>query len=413
MITDPNLLRAHFYAGLPPGLADLVREVAAEVRARGTPVYLVGGAVRDLALGSPALDLDLVVEGSAIALAEQIAARYALPITRHTTFGTATLALHGEFAPPPPAKPALDFVTARREVYPAPGRLPQVEAADIAADLARRDFTINAMALPVREGDLLDPHGGMADLEAGRIRALHRGSFRDDPTRIFRAARYAARFAFEIEPGTAVLIVDALAAGMVALLTPARLHQELLRTLAEATPAPALVLLQQLGALAAVEPALTWDTSTRDAFACTADPALRLALLVYRLPPEARARIVARLGLDPRPVAELAALDAVAPQMPDAGPAEAVALLRPVSDRVLDLYRCLASAPVAGVIARYREEWQHVRPLLTGDDLREMGIPPGPRYREILAALLTARLEGRVSSREDEVETVGQFVRSA
>jgi tRNA nucleotidyltransferase/poly(A) polymerase len=166
-----------------------VREVAAE------PVYLVGGAVRDLLLGQGRADIDLVVEGNAV----ELAARLGADVISHERFATAKVVLDGH---------EVDIAAARSEVYPHPGALPVVEpAAGVEADLARRDFTINAMAIPLRdEPHLIDPHGGRVDLDAGLIRVLYPGSFRDDPTRALRAARYASRFGFELEPETAALM---------------------------------------------------------------------------------------------------------------------------------------------------------------------------------------------------------------
>jgi tRNA nucleotidyltransferase (CCA-adding enzyme) len=412
MSADAEALRAAFDAGLPPTLAALIREAAERARRQGAPLYLVGGAVRDLLLGRTPLDIDLVLPGDAPRVARALAAAHGLRATQHDAFGTATVELAPDLAPPPPAKPALDFITARRERYPAPGLLPEVTPAAMDADLARRDFTIHAMALPLGPdgGPLLDPHGGQADLAAGRIRVLHPASFRDDPTRIFRAARYAARFGFTIEPQTAGWIAAALDAGMMDRLSPARIRQELLRTLAEPAskeaPAPALDLLAGMGALAAVDPAFTWDAAWAVDFACTGDPAGRLLLLLDRQPPAARLRIAARLGVDPRPLEELAALADQQMELVGASPAAVAARLRPFAPATLDLYRCRAPAPVAAVLARYLDTWRHVRPLLTGDDLRALGIPPGPRYRTILAALRDARLDGRVQSREDEIALV-------
>jgi tRNA nucleotidyltransferase (CCA-adding enzyme) len=420
MSADPAALRATFYADLPITLAALVREAATHARRQGAPLYLVGGAVRDLLLGRPPLDIDLVLPGDAPRLARALAATHALRMTQHGAFGTATLELTPDLAPPPPAKPALDFITARRERYPAPGQLPEVTPAGMDADLARRDFTIHAMALPLEPdgGPLLDPHGGQADLAAGVIRALHAGSFRDDPTRIFRAARYAARFGFTVEPQTAGWIAAALAAGMMDRLSPARIRQELLRTLAEPAPlgasqeapAPALDRLNRMGALGAVDPAFTWDAAWAADFVCTDDPAGRLLLLLDRQPPAARTRIATRLGVEPRPLEELAALAGQQADLVGASPAAVAARLRPYDPANLALYRCRAPAPVAAVIDRYLETWRHVRPLLTGDDLRALGIPPGPRYRAILAALRDARLDGRVQSRDDEIALVRALI---
>jgi tRNA nucleotidyltransferase (CCA-adding enzyme) len=415
MSADAAALRAAFDAGLPPALAALIREAGDFAHRQGAPLYLVGGAVRDLLLGRAPLDIDLVLPGDAPRVARALAAAHGLRVTQHDAFGTATVELTPDLAPPPPAKPALDFITARRERYPAPGQLPEVTPAGMDADLARRDFTIHAMALPLApdSGPLLDPHSGQADLAAGRIRALHPASFRDDPTRIFRAARYAARFGFTLEAQTAGWIAAALAAGLTDRLSPARVRQELLRTLAEPDPAPALDLLAGMGALAAVDPAFTWDAAWEPDFACASDAAERLLLLLDRQPPAARPRIAARLGVDPHPLNELAALAEQQVELIGASPAAVAGRLRPFDPATLDLYRCRAPAPVAAVLARYLETWRHVRPLLTGDDLRALGIPPGPRYRAILGALRDARLDGRVQSRDDETALVRTLLAGA
>ena len=211
-------------------------------------VSVVGGAVRDALLGRVHLhDLDLVVEGDALALARAVAHRLGVPMTAHPRFGTAVLELpHGEGH--------VDFISARRERYPRPGALPIVEPGTLADDLARRDFTINAMALGLtgaRTGSLVDPHGGAADLAAGLVRSLRADAFIEDPSRIVRAARYAGRLGFTIEPETRTA-----ASGGVAGLSwgSARAADELRRLLEEAAPGPALALLFELGARPGLHP---------------------------------------------------------------------------------------------------------------------------------------------------------------
>ena len=217
---------------------------------RGLEAYLVGGPVRDLLLGASTTDLDVTVVGDAVAVAEKLAADIDGRLTVHQRFGTATVAT---------ASVTIDLVTARRETYRAPGALPDVEPGGIADDLARRDFTINAMASPMPgpADELVDPHGGRADLDAGLIRVLHPESFLDDPTRILRAVRYAARFGFAIEPETARLMAEALAGRALSTLTGDRLRHELQRTFEETNPAAALRLAHHRGVLAAIHPALT------------------------------------------------------------------------------------------------------------------------------------------------------------
>src|SRR5918996_3238928 len=174
-----------------PGV-DALREIAERV-----PAYLVGGAVRDLLLGLEAGDLDVVIEGDPEALAQ-------LPgfeLERDALFLTGRLRLDDLH---------IDVARARAETYPRPGALPEVQPASITEDLARRDFTVNAMAFPLGgDGELLDPHGGLDDLRSGLLRVLHDRSFIDDPTRALRAARYAARFGFELEPETERLLREA------------------------------------------------------------------------------------------------------------------------------------------------------------------------------------------------------------
>src|SRR6478752_3317059 len=169
-------------------------ELEAVHRAAREPVYVVGGAVRDLLLGRPRADLDLVVVADPVALAECLGSA----VIEHARFGTAKLALDGH---------EVDIATARTETYPYPGALPVVEpAATIEEDLGRRDFTVNAMAVPLEGPRLIDPQGGREDLERALLRVLHERSFVDDPTRAIRAARYAARFRFALEPETERLL---------------------------------------------------------------------------------------------------------------------------------------------------------------------------------------------------------------
>ena len=177
---------------LAEALAAAYPELADVAAAAPDPVYLVGGAVRDLLLGRGRADIDLVVEGDPAALAAALGAE---PLVEsHSRFGTLKVRLGGE---------ELDLAAARRERYARPGALPTVElGAPIRTDLARRDFTVNAMAVPLAEPrELIDPYDGQADLEAGVLRVIHDGSFVDDPTRAIRAARYAARFGLGARAG--------------------------------------------------------------------------------------------------------------------------------------------------------------------------------------------------------------------
>jgi tRNA nucleotidyltransferase (CCA-adding enzyme) len=222
----------------------LVKRVGELARDRGLAVYLVGGAVRDLLLRCPCLDVDIVVEGDGIAFARVLADDLGGKAIAYPRFGTATICFFDGMT--------LDIVTARQESYARPGALPEVRPGTLADDLLRRDFTINALAasiLPDQCGVLRDDHNGMNDLEAGQIRILHERSFIDDPTRILRAVRYEARFGFKMERGTLAALNHALEADCYATIVPVRYWNEFRRVLEEANPLPALERLCELGAL--------------------------------------------------------------------------------------------------------------------------------------------------------------------
>ncbi|CEP68059.1 Poly A polymerase, head domain [Moorella glycerini] len=208
---------------------------------KGQRVYLVGGTVRDLLLGRPEVDLDLAVEGDGLLFARELARQLGGRLAFHDRFLTATVYWGGE---------RVDVVTTRQEYYPRPGALPEVEPATLEADLARRDFSVNAMALPLMArdlGEILDPFGGREDLARQTLRVLHRDSFRDDPTRLLRGVRFATRLKFIWEEETCSLVRQALAGGYLDLLEPKRLWQEFILLLKERRPVAAWESLIDLG----------------------------------------------------------------------------------------------------------------------------------------------------------------------
>lgn len=210
---------------IPEPLFHILREIG-EVGGKCT--YLVGGLVRDLLLERESLDIDIVVEGDALRVAEAMQERWNGTLQQHPQFGTATV------TPENPAMPKVDFVTARSETYLHPGTLPIVKQGTLADDLRRRDFTINALAMRLDAdafGTIVDETGGLADLGTRTIRALHEESFRDDPTRIFRACRYAGRYAFHIADADRARMQKALS--VLAGLGGERLRNEIDRVLLE------------------------------------------------------------------------------------------------------------------------------------------------------------------------------------
>jgi tRNA nucleotidyltransferase (CCA-adding enzyme) len=225
----------------------VARAVAAK---RSERLFLAGGVVRDLLLGRPIRDVDLVVEGDALAFARELALRLGARTRVHARFGTATLGL--------PSGGNLDVAASRCERYERPGALPDVDpGAPIEADLGRRDFAINALALELGPRPrVLDPFAGREDLKRGVVRALHEGSFRDDPTRALRAVRYANRLGFRLEPATRRSIVAAMEEGALDLISADRLRRELRLLLEEPERARALGILQGLTIDAAIHPRL-------------------------------------------------------------------------------------------------------------------------------------------------------------
>ncbi len=346
------------------------------IREAGDPVYLVGGAVRDLLLGRGRADIDLVVEGDAAAFA----ARFGAEVTSHERFGTAKVGFDGH---------ELDVASARSETYPHPGALPEVQTgARLEDDLARRDFTINAMAIPLH-GDpaLIDPYGGEADLAAGQLRVLHPRSFVDDPTRAIRAARYAARFGFKLEPETA----DLLRRADLGTVSAERREAELLRLGGESQAVRGFELLAEWGLVGLREGGIQLATSVADLL--DGEPWGAVA---------ARDRALLQAALGPRGEEEV--LVGTVPSQPS----EAVGL----AARRQPLELLLARALGAEWLDRYLEEWRDVALEIDGEDLIRAGVGEGPAVGRGLQAALRAKLDGEVSGCEQELAAALAAARS-
>jgi tRNA nucleotidyltransferase (CCA-adding enzyme) len=347
-------------------------------------LYLVGGAVRDLILGLGRIDLDLAVEAPGDAVAA-LARRIDPEARVHERFGTATVTAAGV---------SLDLAATRAEVYDSPGALPRVGPAPIGDDLARRDFTVNAMAVRVAEEPrLLDPHGGLADLGAGILRVLYERSFADDPTRALRAARYAARLGLAPEPRTAEL----LRATDLGTVSAERVEAELRRLAAEPDPAAALRLLMDWGLVEAdVEPAgAALEVLGRPAWEGIADRAATFL---------AAARTKAGRYLAPAAVDRARELVGL-PSLP---PSELTA--RALGRTGVEL--AIARALGADWLDRYVAEWRDVRLEIGGRDLLAAGVPEGRAVGRGLAAALAAKLDGQVGGRDEELAVALEAARA-
>jgi tRNA nucleotidyltransferase (CCA-adding enzyme) len=354
-------------ARLPELLDSLAGIEALRSLAQKVPAYLVGGVVRDLLLARPRLDIDVVIEGDVAALA----GAPGFVLESGGRFLTGKLSLDGA---------EIDIAQARAETYPQPGALPEVTPATIDQDLARRDFTVNAMAIPLAgNAELIDPHGGLDDLRAGTLRVLHDRSFIDDPTRALRAARYAARFDLELEPRTEKL----LRAADLSTASDDRVQGELRRIAAEPDPANAVSLIVEWGILPSIDPAApervasVVELASGPPWAGWADRELAVMLAIVR------------------PLPQIRELAAATPERPS----DAFRLAEPWDPSQLLIARALG----ADWLDRYAAELRHVRLEITGDDLIGEGIPEGPAIGDGLKAALSGKLDGEVSGRDEEL----------
>lgn len=392
--------KADLLAGVPPLWKARFDFLGRAAEKRGLPLCLVGGCVRDLMLRRPPLDWDVVVQGPAAGLVQDALGKFGGEMVHHPSFLTYTIAFSDGTS--------LDVATARQETYVQPAALPLVEPAGLSEDFLRRDFTVNAMAAhitPKRWGDLEDPFNGRADLKRGTLRVLHEKSFVDDPTRLFRAARYAGRYGWSMDAKTKRLAADAVARRGPASLTPARLRTELEKVLMERDAVPAAALHWKLGLSTFWSGSWQWTPFVKRGLAAGAfkgEPGDRLLFRLLVLsrreaPADAKADLV-RLEF-PRAVSDAAgrALRLLAhfesektvPEDTARLPAAAAAFFR-------------FALPRAGAVDR----WEAATPLLAGSDLQELGYAPGPDYQRIFQSLRQARWEGRLKSRADEIRHV-------
>ena len=401
--------------GLESGTRSALAVVLRLAEGEGRAVYVVGGAVRDLALGRAQVDLDLVMEGEVLKLAQTAATELGARYVAHGAFGTVTLS-GADFR--------LDLAMARAESYSRPGALPTVRPASIEDDLARRDFGVNAMAMALcgpERGRLLDPFDGMEDLGRGLVRVLHDRSFVDDATRILRAVRYEARLCFQIEDRTLALLRRD--RSYLETISGARLRQELMRILAEEEPEKVLRRCQALGVLSAIHKDLRFDKELGEALrrarleaVPSPSPEVHVALLGTRLSPSAAAAIARRLALTKRQRRALEGAAALAELMPwlarsDVRPSQAAQRLEPYppsSRRAWALVTPQAAARERLTLSL--GAWRYVKLRLDGRALEGLGVKKGRRMGEVLRLLKEARLDGELKSREDEVEMVRRIL---
>lgn len=395
---------------LPLQLLEFMESAGLIAADLGWRLYLVGGTVRDLLLERPSFDLDMVVEGDAIALGKLIAEARGAKITAHPRFGTVKLTWQSW---------TIDIASARTETYVHPGALPQPEPGNLAEDLFRRDFTINAMAAELfsgRWGQLVDLFGGREDLKQKKIRILHDNSFKDDATRIWRAIRYEQRLDFSIEPGTMDFLRQD--TSFLQTISGTRLRHELELVLKEAEPEKALCRASELGVLAKLDPELKgderlakWFQSARELVSPEVPSVnLYLPLLCYRLPAKNLQRLTSFFGLSKQAskiLYDSALLQAQIHLLDNARLARSriYELLNGYAAEAIEANLIAADSPaIRKNINLFLDKLRYVKPLTGGGELIKLGITAVPKIKKVLHRLLEAKLDGKVQTKKDEIE---------
>ena len=405
LLRDPNLF--------PSNNQPLLTYIAYQAASMNMPCYLVGGVVRDLLLNKPVNDLDIIVEGDAIKLGDALVKKYGGKLTPHTKFRTAIWHTPSSFNFHPSS---LDLITARSETYEHSGALPTIKPSTIEDDLRRRDFTINAMAVRLdgdHFGELLDPLNGQSDLEQKLIRILHPSSFLDDPTRIFRAIRYEQRYGFKIESDTLKLINQE-SFDILSTLSGERIRHEFDLIFAEEDSAKMLFRLNELGLFDSFNPKLP-KLNEKYTGLLNSKPSEEFGISINRIVlgyllwlSDSSLELVRSISNRLDFTAELAdaargmlQLKNELPVFADFKPSTWTVRLEKLP--LMSLYAVWLITNET-VLRDFLVKWRHIRANITGDDLIARGIPPGPRYKEILTRLRAAWLDGEVENEKEEKE---------
>lgn len=412
---------------LPQRILSILRlagEVAETLNAR---VYCVGGFVRDLFLHEPDFDVDLVVEGDGITLAESLAQKLGGKIKPHPQFKTAVVLL--------PDGMKIDVATARTEYYEFPAALPTVEKASIKEDMYRRDFTINTLAFclnPDCFGDLIDYFGGRRDLEKGIIRILYNLSFVEDPTRILRAIRFEQRYKFTIEEDTLRFARDAIERKLVEKLSYDRIMREIVLILNEKDPIPSLERMKEIGVWNYIFPEV--DLNTLDWTQVRRVPMVTgwwqeryhvesinswliyLMLFASQLDKQKAVQTVQRFfssGKVTRVVEEsyqapqLAAYFTIHPTLASSEIDQLVGTWS--RESILYLLLCMTDETAWNHFVEYLDLKDQVKLEANGNDLKAMGLEPGPIYTQMLTELYKFKLDGKIKNREEELYLLKQW----
>ena len=406
------------------GTMSLLKHIGALSKSMGYKAYLVGGTVRDLLLGVENLDIDIVIEGDAIAFAEKLAHELHGIIISHKRFGTATVTT--------PEHIKIDFATARKETYAVPAALPTVEFSSLKDDLIRRDFTVNAMAVSLNNhefGSLIDFFGGTEDLSRKIIKALHDRSFIDDPTRILRAMRFAQRLKFTIEQHTAGLIHKSIEKEIYKKLREPRLRDEIILILKEKEPLGIIKRMDEFKALKIIHPYLKLNKHLHEAITAIDN------VCVWYQDNSPRKRSIEKWLIYLMALFEDVSYDGTLyfcnkfefkrgerlrmMSYKKSGrkilnmlnskrkilPSKIYHLLEPLSHEVTLLLMAISHSDIGkGRIMEFFHKYNGMRPSARGDDIKALGIKAGPHFAKIVERILYRKLDGILKSKEEELE---------
>ncbi len=415
---------------LPQKVKNLLVEAGRIADDEGLSVYVVGGFVRDIILGVENLDIDIVVEGDALRFSEKLADYYCAHLTKHDRFGTAVVVLEDDFK--------IDVVTARKEYYEYPASLPVIEGGTIKDDLFRRDFTINSMAIKLNKsgfGNIVDFYGGRRDLQMGLIRILYNLSFVEDPTRVFRAIRFEQRYDFRMEEKTEEFAIKAIESGILGKVSHERINFELFAMLKESNIPAILERMEQLHILKKVYPQimLTNDLkkvlrNAEEDFAYFSEKLnhpespdrtlLYLLILHSNMDHENAAKSSENMRLTKEYKEEILKLIEVRDRVlsnlsgnVDISYYDVYNELKGLSIEIL-LVLCMISGEkkVINRIILYINNLKNIKTYISGKDLRDLGVKPGPEYKLLLEEVLAAKLNGSLQTYKDELEFLKRII---
>ncbi|MEX1299443.1 MAG: CBS domain-containing protein [Desulfotignum sp.] len=409
---------------------DLLRSIGAAGDELGLSIYVVGGFVRDLLLHRKVDDIDIVVEGDGIAFARHVGEKLKCRVNTHKKFGTAVIIFSDHLK--------VDVASARLEYYDFPAALPIVEKSSIKRDLARRDFTINTLALSLNAqtfGTMIDYFGASRDLKDKTIRTIHNLSFVEDPTRIFRAIKFANRFGFEIGKVTANLIRNAMKVDCFKHLSGLRVLSELKQILSEENPIPAIHSMTDFGLEKVIHPRLEIIPVTYQMLESANKTlvwhdllyveeryprwAVYFMVLLNRCTFKVSEQICDRLMipagerqllLETRYKAENR-LSFIESNHPVSRQELYWALINFNTVFILYIMALTKNEAVRKDISNFYTDYRHVKPRIQGRDLIKIGVKPGPAFTKILNEVLNARLDGNLDTREKEITFAKAFAR--